>query len=76
MHRDVIKRILMLMSHMLKLLHWIIARMLECTLKASTQIHEKMVGMISEGCEIIRVIVSILFIPEIVEVLQIHMCGC
>lgn len=37
MHRDVSKWILMLMSHMLKLLHWIMAGMLQCDLKASTQ---------------------------------------
>ncbi len=35
MHRDVIKWILVLMSHMLKLLHWIMAQMLRCNLKAS-----------------------------------------
>lgn len=40
MHRDVMKWILMLMSHMLKLLHWIIAQVLQCTLKSSAQIHE------------------------------------
>lgn len=37
MHRDVSKWILMLMSHMLKLLHWIMVRALQCDLKASTQ---------------------------------------